>query len=69
MTALDSSRPALVSWRETLADLPHFPVFLLSIAAHMTLFGMLTPVMALYAQDFGAPDWQIGPATGPRWKA
>lgn len=60
MSVIDTPRPIPVSWRETLDDLPHFPMILLAIAGHMTLFGMLTPVMALYAKSFGAPEWQIG---------
>lgn len=36
------------------------PVILVTVAAHMALFGMLTPVMALYAEGFGVADWQIG---------
>lgn len=33
---------------------------MVSVSAHMMLFGMLTPVMAIYAKTFGAPEWQIG---------
>ena len=48
------------SWRETLRAMPYLPVTLVAVAGHMMLFGMLTPVMAIYAQSFSVPDWQIG---------
>lgn len=48
------------SWREVMQDVPALPVILIAVAAHMMLFGMLTPVMASYAQGFGVSDWQIG---------
>lgn len=60
MNAIDPIVAQPASWRETLAAMPYLPVILLAVAAHMMLFGMLTPVMAVYAQGFGAPDWQIG---------
>ncbi len=48
------------SWREVMEAVPALPVILIAVAAHMMLFGMLTPVMASYAQGFGVSDWQIG---------
>jgi MFS family permease len=60
MNAIDRIDHLPVSWRDTMAAIPYLPLVLLSVAAHMMLFGMLTPVMAVYAQGFGAPDWQIG---------
>ena len=48
------------SWRETLKAMPYLPITLVGVAGHMMLFGMLTPVMAIYAQSFAVPDWQIG---------
>jgi len=48
------------SWREALGAMPYLPITLVAVAGHMLLFGMLTPVMAVYAQSFGVPDWQIG---------
>ena len=53
-------RTAPATWGEVLRDTPAFPVILVTVAAHMTMFGMLTPVMAVYAQGFGIPGWQIG---------
>ena len=58
MQTLDVATPA--TWREVIRDTPAFPVILVTVAAHMTMFGMLTPVMAVYAQGFGIPGWQIG---------
>lgn len=58
MQTLDVATPA--TWREVIRDTPAFPVILATVAAHMTMFGMLTPVMAVYAQGFGIPGWQIG---------
>jgi MFS family permease len=58
MQTLDVVTPA--TWREVIRDTPAFPVILVTVAAHMTMFGMLTPVMAVYAQGFGIPGWQIG---------
>jgi MFS family permease len=55
---LGTTAPA--TWGEVLRDTPAFPVILVTVAAHMTMFGMLTPVMAVYAQGFGIPGWQIG---------
>ncbi|MCU0906574.1 MAG: MFS transporter [Rhodobacteraceae bacterium] len=55
---LGATAPA--TWGEVLRDTPAFPVILVTVAAHMTMFGMLTPVMAVYAQGFGIPGWQIG---------
>lgn len=60
MNAIDRIDQPPLSWRETMGAIPYLPLVLLSVAAHMMLFGMLTPVMAVYAQGFGAPDWQIG---------
>lgn len=60
MNAIDRIDHPQASWRDTMAAIPYLPLVLLSVAAHMMLFGMLTPVMAVYAQGFGAPDWQIG---------
>lgn len=51
---------APASWRQTLAAMPYLPITLAAVAGHMLLFGMLTPVMAVYAQSFAIPDWQIG---------
>ncbi|WP_196258133.1 MFS transporter [Pelagibacterium limicola] len=48
------------SWKQTLESMPYLPITLIAVAGHMMLFGMLTPVMALYAQSFAVPDWQIG---------
>jgi MFS family permease len=48
------------SWREVFVAAPALPVILVTVAAHMMLFGMLTPVMAVYAQSFGVSEWQIG---------
>jgi MFS family permease/nicotinamidase-related amidase len=56
--AADSTGPA--AWGETLRMMPLLPVLMVSVSAHMMLFGMLTPVMAIYAKNFGAPEWQIG---------
>lgn len=52
--------PAPASWRQTLTAMPYLPITLAAVAGHMLLFGMLTPVMAVYAQGFAIPDWQIG---------
>ncbi|MDF2797593.1 MAG: hypothetical protein K0R85_337 [Devosia sp.] len=60
MNAIDRIDHLPATWRDTMGAIPHLPLVLLSVAAHMMLFGMLTPVMAVYAQGFGAPDWQIG---------
>lgn len=60
MNAIDLIDHPPASWRDTMSAIPYLPLVLLSVAAHMMLFGMLTPVMAVYAQGFGAPDWQIG---------
>lgn len=48
------------TWRETLRAMPYLPITLAAVAGHMMLFGMLTPVMAIYAQSYAVPDWQIG---------
>lgn len=60
MNAIDPAGLAPATWRQTLSAMPFLPVVLLAVAAHMMMFGMLTPVMAVYAQGHGAPDWQIG---------
>ena len=60
MNAMDRIDHSPAGWRDTMGAIPHLPLVLASVAAHMMLFGMLTPVMAVYAQGFGAPDWQIG---------
>ena len=61
MNALFGDVPvAPASWRQTLQAMPYLPITLLAVAGHMMLFGMLTPVMAVYAQSFAIPDWQIG---------
>lgn len=39
---------------------PGLPLIMATVAAHMMMFGMLTPVMALYADRFGAAEWAIG---------
>jgi len=53
-------RPAPARWSEVLRGTPALPMILVTVAGHMMLFGMLTPVMATYAQWFGVPGWQIG---------
>jgi MFS family permease len=61
MNALFGDLPVSpATWRETLKAMPYLPVALVAVAGHMMLFGMLTPVMAIYAQSFAVPDWQIG---------
>ncbi len=61
MNALFGDLPVSpATWRETLREMPYLPVALFAVAGHMMLFGMLTPVMAIYAQSFAVPDWQIG---------
>jgi len=61
MSVLDTVEPSgPASWSETLRAMPLLPVIMFSVSAHMMLFGMLTPVMAIYAQDFGVAEWQIG---------
>ncbi len=55
-----SARQGPASWREVMEAVPALPVILIAVAAHMMLFGMLTPVMASYAQGFGVSDWQVG---------
>lgn len=52
-------QPAM-RWSEILRDTPALPLILATVAAHMALFGMLTPVMAIHAQAFNVPGWQIG---------
>ncbi|MCC5979155.1 MAG: MFS transporter [Salinarimonas sp.] len=47
-------------WRGVLHDVPGLPFIMVTVALHMMMFGMLTPVMALYAQGFGIGEWQIG---------
>ncbi|PWK60282.1 MFS transporter [Roseicyclus mahoneyensis] len=47
-------------WSDLLRDTPAFGLILVTVAGHMALFGMLTPVMATHAQGFGVPGWQIG---------
>ena len=56
----NATRQGPASWREVMEAVPALPVILIAVAAHMMLFGMLTPVMASYAQGFGVSDWQIG---------
>ena len=61
MTAIYGGLPlSPASWRETLKAMPYLPITLVAVAGHMMLFGMLTPVMAVYAQSFDIADWQIG---------
>lgn len=60
MTLISPLKPAPPRWSEVLRDAPAFPVILVTVAGHMALFGMLTPVMATHAQSFGVPGWQIG---------
>jgi maleamate amidohydrolase len=61
MNAIFGGPPiAPASWRQTLQAMPYLPITLVAVAGHMMLFGMLTPVMAVYAQSFAVPDWQIG---------
>lgn len=61
MSTVASDPPASpASWRQTFAAMPYLPITLVAVAGHMMLFGMLTPVMALYGQSFAIPDWQIG---------
>lgn len=55
---MNSSTPA--TWGEVLRATPAFPVILVTVTAHMMMFGMLTPVMAVHAQGFGIPGWQVG---------
>ena len=43
-----------------MGSIPGLPFIMLSVAAHMMIFGALTPVMALYAQSFSVAEWQIG---------
>ncbi len=47
-------------WADVLRKTPAFGLILVTVAGHMALFGMLTPVMATHAQGFGVPGWQIG---------
>jgi maleamate amidohydrolase len=58
-SAVDTSTGP-VTWAETRRAMPHLVITLIAVAAHMMLFGMLTPVMAVYATGFGVPDWEIG---------
>jgi MFS family permease len=51
---------ATARWSDVLRGTPAFPLILVTVAGHMALFGMLTPVMATHAQGFGVPGWQIG---------
>ncbi len=51
---------AAQGWRGVLRDVPGLPFIMVTVALHMMMFGMLTPVMALYAQGFGIGEWQIG---------
>jgi MFS family permease/nicotinamidase-related amidase len=61
MSSVAGDPPASpASWRQTFAAMPYLPITLIAVAGHMMLFGMLTPVMALYGQSFAIPDWQIG---------
>ena len=60
MTLLSHLNPAPPRWSEVLREAPTFPMILVTVAGHMALFGMLTPVMATHAQGFGVPGWQIG---------
>ena len=61
MNALFGDPPvATASWRDTFRAMPYLPITLVAVSGHMMLFGMLTPVMAIYAQSFAVPDWQIG---------
>lgn len=61
MSAIPGEPPVTpAGWRETFQAMPYLPVALVAVAGHMMLFGMLTPVMALYGQSFAVPDWQIG---------
>lgn len=61
MTTLENAEAAgPAGWRETLHGMPLLPLLMVAVAAHMMLFGMLTPVMAVYAQTFGVSEWQIG---------
>ena len=53
-------RPGPARWSEVMRATPALPMILVTVAGHMMLFGMLTPVMATYAQGFGVPGWQIG---------
>lgn len=47
-------------WADVMRGTPALPMILVTVAGHMMLFGMLTPVLATYAQGFGVPGWQIG---------
>jgi MFS family permease len=61
MSAITSDLPVEpATWRDTFSAMPYLPITLLAVAGHMMLFGMLTPVMAIYAQSYSVPDWQIG---------
>lgn len=53
-------KAAVPRWSDVLRDTPAFGLILVTVAGHMALFGMLTPVMAVQAQGFGVPGWQIG---------
>ncbi len=48
------------SYRATFKAAPGLPLIMATVAAHMMMFGMLTPVMAIYASDFGVAEWAIG---------
>lgn len=60
---MSSTEPIHPTDDATVPAAPHvsaMPLILVTVAAHMALFGMLTPVMALYAEGFGIDEWQIG---------
>ena len=52
--------PGGTGWRGVLRDVPGLPFIMVTVALHMMMFGMLTPVMALYAQGFDVSEWRIG---------
>ncbi|WP_127144576.1 MFS transporter [Pelagibacterium montanilacus] len=52
-----SARP---TYRAIMKEVPGLPMVMASVAAHMMMFGMLTPVMAFYALDFGVAEWAVG---------
>ncbi|WMS41673.1 MFS transporter [Acuticoccus sp. MNP-M23] len=58
--ALGAAAPVPRSYRATFQAAPGLPLIMATVAAHMMMFGMLTPVMAIYASDFGVAEWAIG---------
>ena len=52
--------PAPAGYRALFAAVPGLPLIMATVAGHMMMFGMLTPVMAFYAKGFGVAEWAVG---------